>query len=76
MSEEDSTPSAEEQNANNSGQTVLYCHVRKAMTKEDLVSIKDAMEEIGFELTPAESGDHLMVSRKEQGDAVDFEDVL
>lgn len=53
----------EEETSQNSGKTVLYCHVRDAMEKKDLVSIKDALEEEGYELVPAESGGHVMVQK-------------
>lgn len=76
MSEEsesqDAETTTEESTENNTTQkTVLYCKTRAALTTEDLKSIKSALEDENYTLTPSDEGDKVMIQREEVEDKSD-----
>lgn len=69
--EEETEETTEDSTEEKTKKTVLYCKTRAALTAEDLTSIKSALEEEGYCLTPSEEGDKVMIQREEVEDKSD-----
>ncbi len=71
--EQDTTDAQSDENM----KTVLYAFTRKAMREDDLVDIRDALEDAGYSMTAGEESGNILIQRPEDtGSDVDIDGVL
>lgn len=77
MSEADSPENESGNGADESTmKTILYCKVRDALTQEDLLAVRDALNSQGYSLSRSDDGSKILIRREKEEEAVDILDVL